>query len=587
MPNHLLRQPNFAVFVLLAWLLLAAQLLAEYWAATGITLPDADDAMRLVQVREFLRGHGWFDLHEARLGLQAGYDTHWSRLIDAGLAGVFLLVRIFVDHAGAERLMAALWPVLWLLPCIAAAAAIAWRIAGRDAALIVLLLAIFAGPGIQQFRPGRIDHHNVQIALSVAAVAATVWADRWRFAAATAGALTGLVLAIGFEGLPLLVVAGATIAGRYVFAGESRVVREYGVALAATGIMALLITTPPWLWSQPVCDKIAINSASALAIVGLGLALLPAVAPAGGVLLRMAGVALIGAIAVVVFAALLPQCLGGHYALIDPAIRPIWLDKVSETKPLTDLIGRAPATGLATLAFPLVAVFAAIPLLRDPAARRDFGLLAGVAALAMSFVYMAVAMRGYSYAIWVGMPFIAAAAVRLFQRLQSMSIVLRFVLVIMVTPTAITLGVLTLASAAGQRELMQLNSAERAACTARANYAVLAALPRGRIAVNEIEWAPYLLAWTPHSVLAAPYHRLSPAILASHRILASPPAESRKLMAKDQVDYIVICGSHGAIGLSGPEQAASLWGRLQAGAVPNWLEPLPDMQPFAVYRVRS
>jgi len=580
------RPATFALFLMPAWLLLSAQLLAEYWAATGVTLPDADDAMRLVQVREFLGGHGWFDLHEARLGLQTGYDTHWSRLIDVGLASLFLLFRTFADTVLAERLMTAIWPVLWLLPTIGGAAAIAWRIAGRNAAIIVLLLAIFAGPGIQQFRPGRIDHHNVQIALSVLTVAATVWADRWRFAAATAGALTGVVLAIGFEGLPLLVVSGAMIAGRYVFVGESRVVRDYGIALAATSIVALLITTPPWLWSQPVCDKIAINSASALAIVGVGLASLPVLAPAGGVLLRSAGVALIGATAVIVFAVLLPQCLGGHYALIDPAIRPIWLDKVSETKPLTDLIERAPATGLATLAFPLVAVLAAIPLLRDPAARRDFGLLAGGAALAMSFVYMAVAMRGYSYAIWVGMPFIAAAAVQLFQRLPLMTFVLRFVVLILVTPTAITLGVLTLASAAGQRELVQLNSAERAACTARANYAALALLPAGRIAVNEIEWAPYLLAWTPHSVLAAPYHRLSPAILASHRVFASPSAVSRKLIADAGVDYIVICGSHGATGVSGPEQAASLWGRLQAGAVPDWLEPVPDTRPFAVYRVR-
>ena len=43
--------------------------------------------MRLVQMRGFIDGHGWFNLHEARLGPPDGYDTHWSRLIDAGLAG--------------------------------------------------------------------------------------------------------------------------------------------------------------------------------------------------------------------------------------------------------------------------------------------------------------------------------------------------------------------------------------------------------------------------------------------------------------------------------------------------------------------
>ena len=40
-------------------------------------------------------------------------------------------------------------------------------------------------------------------------------------------------------------------------------------------------------------------------------------------------------------------------------------------------------------------------------------------------------------------------------------------------------------------------------------------------------------------------------------------------------------------GLLEPARGRSLWGRLQAGAVPDRPELLPDTQPFAVYRVRS
>ena len=79
--------------------------------------------------------------------------------------------------------MRAAWPMLWLLPTMAGTAAIAWRIAGREAALVALLLALVGLPAFHQFRPGRIDHHNVQIALSVLVVAATVWSDRVRWAA--------------------------------------------------------------------------------------------------------------------------------------------------------------------------------------------------------------------------------------------------------------------------------------------------------------------------------------------------------------------------------------------------------------------
>ena len=139
---------------------------------------DTDDAMRLAQLRAWLGGQGWFDLHQARMQPPEGYDTHWSRLIDAGLAGLLFLFGLFTDGASAERLMRAWWPLLWLLPTIAGMAAIAWRVAGREAATVALLLALVGVPAYQQFTPGRIDHHNVQIALTMLTVAATVWSDR-------------------------------------------------------------------------------------------------------------------------------------------------------------------------------------------------------------------------------------------------------------------------------------------------------------------------------------------------------------------------------------------------------------------------
>jgi hypothetical protein len=580
------RHATFALLMSLAWLLLSAQLLLEYWPATGLTLPDADDAMRLVGVREFLAGRGWFDLHEARLGLASGYATHWSRLIDAGLAGVFLLFRTVTDSHTAERLMTAAWPLLWLLPVIAGVAAVAWRIAGREAAVIVLLLAIFAGPGIQQFRPGRIDHHNVQIALSLLVVAATVWSDRSRHAAWVAGVLSGLVLSIGFEGLPLVSACAGALVCQYVLSGEPHAMRRYGVALAVGTAAVLLISAPVSIWSVSVCDRLAINSVSALGVAGLGVAVLPVLAPDNSRTIRAALVLAVGIVALVVFAAFEPRCLGGHYAMIDPAVRPVWLDHVSETMPLAQLFAQAAATGVATLAFPLAALIAAVVLLRERADQREFGPLTAAAMLAVSFAYMVVAVRGVSYVVWLGMPFIAAIAVDLFGRMKLDNLALRFAVVIVMTPTALTLGAMTLATAAGQRELTELNTSERATCTSRAEYEALAALPPGRVAVNEIEWGPYILAWTPHSVLAAPYHRLAPAILASHRVFALPPERSREVAADARVDYIVVCGSHGANGVAGMERTASLWGRLQSRDTPGWLERVGGTGAFEVYRVR-
>src|SRR5919197_3061771 len=107
MHRDLTRQPHLAILLGLAWALAVAQLMAEYWPMTAQTMHDADDALRLVQVRSFLAGQGWFDLHEARLAPPLGYDSHWSRLIDAGLAGLFLAFNLTANHALAERLMVA------------------------------------------------------------------------------------------------------------------------------------------------------------------------------------------------------------------------------------------------------------------------------------------------------------------------------------------------------------------------------------------------------------------------------------------------------------------------------------------------
>lgn len=49
----------------------------------GLVLPDTDDAMRLVQIRDLLAGQGWFDMSQHRLMPPNGAGMHWSRLVDA------------------------------------------------------------------------------------------------------------------------------------------------------------------------------------------------------------------------------------------------------------------------------------------------------------------------------------------------------------------------------------------------------------------------------------------------------------------------------------------------------------------------
>jgi hypothetical protein len=583
-----LRSPSFAVLLGLAWLFVVAQLLADHWAETARTLSDMDDAMRLVQVRAFMSGRGWFDLHEMRLGPPDGYDTHWSRLIDAGLAGLIWLFGRFTDGAFAERLARTLWPMLWLIPVMAGAAAIAWRIAGRPAAIVTLLLTAVGLPAFQHFIPGRIDHHNVQIALAVLLVAATVWSDRLRWAAGAAGAVTGAAMAIGFEGLPYVVLGGAAMALRFIFTrdGAAALVR-YGIWAAVAVAAAFFVSTAPAHRTATACDAIAVNSAAAVIVATLALAACGAMLAGASLPVRAAGVVAAGAVASVVFIAIEPQCLAGPFAMMDPLVRSIWFAHVSEMQPLWTVARNAPPMAGAIAAFPAVAAVCAFVLATDPARRRDFGFVVAAIALVVAILVMAVMVRAYTYAMWLAMPLVAAGALALFGRLRPGALVPRAVVALLLTPMVTSAMAFAALQAVTRNPESGENSRVSEGCLLSESYAELARLPPGLV-VTDIDYGPFVLALTPHSVLSAPYHRLVTPIIDADRMFALPPDAARAIAARVKPTYLATCGRHTLGGIDDAARAASLWGRLAAGEIPDWLEPVAATRdgPFVVYRVK-
>ena len=586
MSSDQMRQPNFVLLLLIAWLLVMLQLVAQHWAETAQTLLDTDDAMRLTQMRDWLNGQGWYDMLQRRVEPPVGYLSHWSRLIDAGLGGLLWLFKLFVDPALAERLMRTVWPMLWLLPTMAGTAAIAWRIAGREAALLALLLAVVGLPAFHQFRPGRIDHHNVQIALTTLTVAATVWSDRVRWAAFAAAAVTGLALAIGLECLPYLMVCAAAFAARYVFdRNGARAAADYGLTLAAASILAFFAIVGPDRWTIGVCDTLAVNWVALVVIGGIGLAV-AARFDSESVTLRAACVGAVAVAAVGPFLWIEPRCLGGPYAMMDPAVWPIWLAHVREMEPLIPLFAKSPLTAIAIATFPVAALIAGLALLWQPELRRDFGFLVAISAFVAAFITTLAAIKAYSYATWLGMPLVAGLALQLFAWMHVRSLVPRVALGLLLTPAALSIGAISIADAAGINERENFNRPEREACLKTENYAPLARLPVGLVAAD-IDFGPFLLALTPHSVLSAPYHRLSRGIIAAHSAFVAPPDEARHILERESVTYVITCGPRPPTGLTGAGFTASLWGHLAAGDVPSWLTPIPGMGAFAVYRVAA
>src|SRR5262249_43164980 len=162
---------------------------------------------------------------------------------------------------------------------IGAAAAVAWRLGGREAGLVVLLLAVVGVPGWGQDRLRRPDPHQIEKPPPPLGPGPTRWggcAARGRRAAGAPapppparGAATGLALAIGLEGMPLLALCGAALTLRYMLdADAAPALRHYGLSLAVGALSAFLVSVPPCHWGQVACDAIAVNSAAAVVAAG-------------------------------------------------------------------------------------------------------------------------------------------------------------------------------------------------------------------------------------------------------------------------------------------------------------------------------
>src|SRR5262249_37254171 len=153
-----------------------------------------------------------------------------------------------------------------------------------------------------------------------------------------------------------------------------------------------------------------------------------------------------------------------------------------------------------------------------------FGFLTAAAVFVVAAAVTVAAIRGFSYAIWIGMPLVAAVALRLFDLLRLQMLAARMSAGLLLTPLALSAGAITLAHAAGLNDADDFSRPATRHCFQTENYLPLSRLPAGLV-VTDVSYGPFLLALTPHSAMAAPYHRLGAGIVTAQRALAAPAEE--------------------------------------------------------------
>ena len=569
-----------------------------HWMA----LSDTDDNIRLVQVRDWLTGQGWYDLRQYRLDPPGGANIHWSRLVDLPIAALILFFRFFTDTGTAERLACGLAPLIPLLLLMWSLAFIVRRIAGGHAWIIAALAPLGAQMGLGMFMPLRIDHHGWQLALTVTTLAGLVDTN-WRRGGIVAGVASALSIAIGMEMIVYLAAAGGLIALRWVFKeGAGRRMRPYAVSLGGSVALCFLLFAS-YANRQPVCDAI---SPVWVAIMGMA---------AGGMVLlsflplrtwqgRLAAGAAVGA-AVGLFAwTSWPQCLSGAYQ-ISPELERLWLANIREAKPIT---AQARNVAAPLLALPIIAILAClVALWRE---RRDteklwawamvglttlvaVGLLfwqlrAGPAAQLLAIPAVAWAAYTAIKAIVGGRP-----AVRIAGGLAAL-IVAGVLFAYPLYPEANRL----LAEAAGdvtapaKTAALQRREVIRKAngrCRALPALDVLYQLQPATI-FTMVDLGPRLIATTHHSAIAGPYHRNEKAILDIHHAFDGPAEGFRAIAARHRASYLLICPNFPEGTVYQSRSPKGFYAQMMHGKVPDWLSPVTLKTgltlPYRLYRIR-
>ena len=571
----------------LVWLIFCAWFVADRWdQIRWFGLGDTDDNMRIMQVRAWLHGQGWYDLRQYRLNPPYGSNIHWSRLVDLPIAGLILGLRPLLGGPAAERWAVAIAPMLPYLLLLVSLALTARRLLGPQAYVLAFIGMFFAGSTNGMFMPERIDHHGWQLALLALSISAIADPKRVR-GGLTLGISTALSFAIGLEMVIYLALAGAAMVLFWINDAEERErLRAYAVALGGGTSFAFLIFASNDNW-KAVCDALSPVWLSD-ALVGSALMFALAWIPPGDWKKRLALAAGAGIIVAGFHALTWPQCLH-RLEGVSPQVDELWLSHVKEARPvyrhgwrIATLIVALPVTGFIGWGLALWWRWS------DPDMRRRVigaavpGLVASILLLWQTRTGPAsqmMAVVGGAAIVWILLP-------RFWSSNAALVRVLGAVLVVLVGAGAVVplvLNYIPEPKVTGRDN--RIGRANRL-CASLWGLKPIALQPKG-VVFTYIDLAPRLIAVTHHDSISGPYHRNGEQIVDVMNFWRGPEPQAHALAKKYHADYVLSCPDSSTTTIFMSETPKGFYGQLQRGQVPNWLAPvqLPKDSPFRMWKI--
>lgn len=574
---------NLRNLVLINWLILVAILTITH-LRTGLDYVggDSDDVLRLVQIRDFMSGQGWFDLMQYRLGLDGGTLMHWSRLIDAPIAAMIAIFSFFTTQESAEAAALFVWPLLLTIPVIYGFVSATRSIGGsKNSAIMGAIGAVVFIFWTGKFKPGAIDHHNVQLAIFALSVA--ILLDRtypW-IAYGFAGFLSALALAIGAETTPLIAVVCTIVAITWAwYGGKSlrRPTRIFSLSMGLTLTIIFFGTTPPQLYNQVVCDALSLGF-YALGITGsAGLFFASALLSYKSRFIRFCSLAAIGVVVGAVAVIIAPHCLQSPLADLDPFLVKMWLNNIVEAQSIAALLEGQPYSVFNYYMVPLLAIILCLyKIANKDQTEQHLKLLlllclaTGISLLQVratlfanlvAMIAMAVMVADFRTAANADPKNIKKSLAFIFSALVSLPIIWSLVWIGL---SALSADDKKSASKAGSKKEIQL------ACKSPEAFEALAGETKGVVS-SPSNLGATILRFTHHHAISAPYHRNQLGLLAEIKSSVATPSEAEAILKNAKVTHLAFCKIDPQVTLSTREAEDGFYALLAKGEVPDFLE---------------
>ena len=552
---------------------------------------DPDDYMRLVQVRDLVAGQNWFDLNQYRLNPPQGTPMHWSRLVDAPLALVIVLLTPLLGSYNAETVALVMVPMVTLGCVMGLVMRIAASVFTRDVALMAGVCAITIPATLAQLNPLRIDHHGWQIACVMLAAASPVILRSATGAAVLAGLAFALSLSISIEALPIAAAYGAILAAGWLWApGTDRRIVWFMTSLAISLEALFLLTRGPAAF-YPWCDSIAPAHIAFFLIAASGIALAARFGPARRSFV-LGALAVSGLIAALVFARIAPACLGAPFGALDPLVIKYWYGHIAEGNPVwRQALLLASVSGIPVL----LALFALRRIRHTaPAAQQrflsEYLVLFVAAMLTGMMVWRSIAFAAALGALGLGWLLSRILAWAQYDRTAAErgELPKRY---LMISAVIVLLGAVTLWPSATEKsgnEASHRLAGKGLACDNPQVLALLNQLPAQTVFAS-LDISPAILATSRHSVVASNHHRANLAIRDVMLAFLSGEADAHRIVTAHGATLLVVCTGIAEPGNYMRDAPHGLMADIAAGRTPAWLKPVALGPPASlkVFRVIS